>query len=51
MSDQLAGCGIPVAQGYDPENVPGDADLVVIGNAVSRDNAEVALVLARRMIG
>ena len=47
MSDQLARAGIALAQGYDPSHVPADADLVVIGNAVSRDNPEVQAVLAR----
>ena len=47
MSDQLARAGIALAQGYDPSHVPPDADLVVIGNAVSRDNPEVQAVLTR----
>ncbi|HPI15888.1 MAG TPA: Mur ligase domain-containing protein, partial [Spirochaetota bacterium] len=48
MSDMLAEWEIEVRQGYRPENTAG-ADLVVIGNAVSRGNAEVEHVLERRM--
>lgn len=46
MSDVLARLGIPVAEGFRPENVL-DPDVVVIGNKVSRDNAEVQAVLSR----
>lgn len=48
MSDMLAGWGIEVRRGYRAENV-GKADLVVIGNAISRGNAEVEHVLDRRI--
>jgi len=47
MSDQLAKMGIEVSRGYRAENVPDDADLVVIGNAISRDNPEAREVLSR----
>jgi len=41
MSDALAAWGIPVAQGFRPENVlAGAPDLVVIGNAVRANNPE-----------
>jgi len=48
MSTQLADLGIPVRSPYDAANVPEDADLVVIGNALSRGNPEVEAVLDRR---
>ena len=48
MSDMLAGWGIEVCRGYRGGNV-GGADLVVIGNAISRGNAEVEHVLDRRI--
>jgi len=48
MSTQLAEMGIPVRSPYAEENVPADADLVVIGNALSRGNPEVEAVLDRR---
>lgn len=40
MSTQLASLGIPLRSPYAAENIPPDADLVVVGNAVSRDNPE-----------
>ncbi len=41
MSTALAGWGIPVTEGFDPANVQlRHPDLVVIGNAVRRDNPE-----------
>jgi UDP-N-acetylmuramate: L-alanyl-gamma-D-glutamyl-meso-diaminopimelate ligase len=46
MSDLLARAGIPVLSGFRPENVPADADVVVIGNAVPRTNPEVERVQA-----
>ena len=48
MSTQLAELGIEVRSPYDERNVPEDADLVVIGNALSRGNPEVEAVLDRR---
>jgi UDP-N-acetylmuramate: L-alanyl-gamma-D-glutamyl-meso-diaminopimelate ligase len=48
MSTQLEALGIPVRSPYDAANVPEDADLVVIGNALSRGNAEVEAVLDRK---
>ena len=47
MSTQLEGLGIPILSPYAEENVPDDADLVVIGNALSRGNPEVEVVLDR----
>jgi UDP-N-acetylmuramate: L-alanyl-gamma-D-glutamyl-meso-diaminopimelate ligase len=45
MSEALAGWGIPVAIGFDPQNVLADPpDLVVIGNAVRADNPEAQAV-------
>lgn len=41
MSDFLARRGIAVAEGFDARNLAPRPDLVVVGNAVSRDNAEV----------
>ena len=48
MSTQLAAMGIEVRSPYAEANVPPDADLVVIGNALSRGNPEVEAVLDRR---
>jgi UDP-N-acetylmuramate: L-alanyl-gamma-D-glutamyl-meso-diaminopimelate ligase len=48
MSTQLQELGIPVRSPYAAANVPEDADLVVIGNALSRGNPEVETVLDRK---
>jgi UDP-N-acetylmuramate: L-alanyl-gamma-D-glutamyl-meso-diaminopimelate ligase len=48
MSTQLEALGIPVRSPYGAANVPADADLVVIGNALSRGNPEVEVVLDRK---
>jgi UDP-N-acetylmuramate: L-alanyl-gamma-D-glutamyl-meso-diaminopimelate ligase len=48
MSTQLESLGIPIRSPYAEHNVPEDADLVVIGNALSRGNPEVEAVLDRR---
>jgi UDP-N-acetylmuramate: L-alanyl-gamma-D-glutamyl-meso-diaminopimelate ligase len=40
MSTQLSELGIPLRSPYEASNIPGDAELVVVGNAVSRDNPE-----------
>ena len=45
MSDFLAAEQITVLEGYRPEHVAGPIDLVVVGNAVSRGNAELEAVL------
>ncbi|MBC7795256.1 MAG: UDP-N-acetylmuramate:L-alanyl-gamma-D-glutamyl-meso-diaminopimelate ligase, partial [Pyrinomonadaceae bacterium] len=50
MSTQLATLGITVFQGYKPENLDVNPDCVIIGNAVSRGNAEVEAVLNRKML-
>jgi UDP-N-acetylmuramate: L-alanyl-gamma-D-glutamyl-meso-diaminopimelate ligase len=48
MSTQLEAMSIPLRSPYAAENVPADADLVVIGNALSRGNPEVEVVLDRK---
>ncbi len=49
MSTFLEKEGIRIAQGYRAENIPAEAELVVIGNAMSRGNVEVEAVLERRL--
>jgi UDP-N-acetylmuramate: L-alanyl-gamma-D-glutamyl-meso-diaminopimelate ligase len=49
MSDFLREQGITVLEGYGPEHVSGDLDLVVVGNAISRGNAELEEVLDRKI--
>jgi UDP-N-acetylmuramate: L-alanyl-gamma-D-glutamyl-meso-diaminopimelate ligase len=48
MSTQLEALGVEIRSPFAAENVPEDADLVVIGNALSRGNPEVEAVLDRR---
>src|SRR3954452_11449073 len=45
MSDFLARAGIEVLQGYHAESLTPAPDLVIVGNAVSRTNPEVAALL------
>ncbi len=49
MSDFLARLNIPVAQPFAAANLDPRPDLVVIGNALSRGNAELEEVLDRRI--
>jgi UDP-N-acetylmuramate: L-alanyl-gamma-D-glutamyl-meso-diaminopimelate ligase len=48
-STLLERLGIPVRIGYRPENLDPTPDLVVVGNAVSRTNPEVAGMLERNL--
>src|SRR5438067_9556099 len=49
MSTFLEERGIKLHQGYGEENIPSDADVVVIGNAIKRGNPEVEAVLNRKL--
>src|SRR5712671_1139960 len=49
MSDFLASEGIPTLVGYTPDHITGDLDLIVVGNAISRGNAELEEVLDRKI--
>src|SRR5499426_3641487 len=49
MSDFLAAEGIPIMTGYVADHVTNDIDLVVVGNAISRGNAELEAVLERKI--
>ena len=48
MSDQLEALGVEMIQGYDSVNMP-DAELFVIGNALSRDNSSVEHILNTKL--
>jgi UDP-N-acetylmuramate: L-alanyl-gamma-D-glutamyl-meso-diaminopimelate ligase len=50
MSDFLRGQGITIAEGYREENIPADADVVIIGNAISRGNPEAEAALDRKLL-
>jgi len=49
MSIFLEERGIELHRGYDEKNIPADADVVVIGNAMKRGNPEVEAVLNRKL--
>ena len=54
MSTQLEALGIALQSGYTPENLPSlpadvNAATVIVGNALSRGNAELEAVLNRRL--
>src|SRR5439155_18012444 len=49
MSIFLEKKGIALTEGYRAENIPGNVDVVVIGNAIKRGNPEVEAVLARKL--
>src|SRR5881227_3981348 len=50
MSSFLENKGIALMEGYRAVNIPGDADVVVIGNAMRRGNPEVEAVLNRKLL-
>ncbi|MDP3182116.1 MAG: UDP-N-acetylmuramate:L-alanyl-gamma-D-glutamyl-meso-diaminopimelate ligase [Desulfobaccales bacterium] len=47
MSTFLEGLGVPVKNGYAPENLEPPPDLVVVGNVIRRENPEAQVVLKR----
>jgi UDP-N-acetylmuramate: L-alanyl-gamma-D-glutamyl-meso-diaminopimelate ligase len=49
MSDFLVAEGITTMSGYLPEHITSDVDLVVVGNAISRGNPELEVVLERKV--
>ena len=49
MSDFLRQQGITLLDGYRPEHIAADVDIVVIGNAISRGNPELEDVLDRKI--
>jgi UDP-N-acetylmuramate: L-alanyl-gamma-D-glutamyl-meso-diaminopimelate ligase len=49
MSDLLQNLGIPIAEPFSELNLEPAPDLIVVGNAVSRGNAEVEFMLDRRI--
>ena len=50
MSTFLQEKSISLKEGYRAENIPADADVVVIGNAMTRGNPEVEAVLNRKFL-
>lgn len=50
MSTLLESQGIQTRIGYKPENLPAEADVIVVGNAISRGNPEVEAVLEEKRV-
>ena len=50
MSTFLEGQGIPLVEGYKAANIPAGADVIVIGNAISRGNEEAEATLERKLL-
>ncbi len=50
MSDFLRARAIPLSEGYAASNLPPDAELIVVGNAISRGNPELEEVLNRKLL-
>ena len=50
MSDFLRNEGIEIFEGYREENIPASAEVVVIGNAISRGNPEAEAALDRKLL-
>jgi len=50
MSDFLRNEGIVITEGYQAANLPEGADVIVIGNAISRGNEEAEAALSRRLL-
>lgn len=48
-SEMVAALGVPVYEGYRAENLDWNPDVVLLGNALSRGNAEVEAALERRL--
>src|SRR5947199_3691194 len=49
MSSFIERKGITIMEGYRADNTPAEADIVVIGNAMTRGNPEVEAVLNRKL--
>ena len=49
MSTELQQMGITYNQGYGPQNLASNPDIVVVGNAISRGNPELEEVLVRKL--
>ena len=48
-SDMVKALGVPVAEGYAAANLDWEPDVVLIGNVLSRGNAEVEAALSRKL--
>lgn len=48
MSTQLEEQGIGLISGYDPQHIPKDVDMVIVGNVITRGNPSIEFVMAER---
>jgi len=49
MSDQLAALGIDVIEGYEPDQLKLDPDVIVVGNVMTRGMPVIEMMLNRRL--
>lgn len=49
MSTLLESLGIEVREGYDPQHIPEDVDMCIVGNAMTRGNPEVEYILGNKL--
>lgn len=49
MSTQLEQAGITLYEGYSAENLDLDADIFIVGNAISRGNEQIELILEKNL--
>jgi UDP-N-acetylmuramate: L-alanyl-gamma-D-glutamyl-meso-diaminopimelate ligase len=49
MGDMLHEAGITIRMGYDPGNIASDIDVVIVGNAIAKDNPEVKEVIRKEI--
>ena len=49
MDQVLLSKGIPIDEGYNPNNIPKDIDLVVVGNVIARGNPMIEEVLNKNI--
>ena len=49
MSDTLINAGIEIRSGYEPDTIPKDAELIIIGNTIGRTNPSVDYILNHKL--
>ena len=47
MSDKLAEMGIEIMSPYSPDNIEDSPDMVIVGNAIKKDNPEILAVIEK----
>ena len=49
MSDKLRDMGIELMSPYSPDNVKSNPDMVIVGNAIKKDNPEILAVMEKNI--